>query len=245
MAYSESLSASDDAWSAFLRARFNAQRSSATLDYELQILLDPKTAVMARQLRNESVSACRLPPEVLATIFSFAQNDWQYERLSQERQQFSIGWKSITRVCCLWRKVCILDLLVVTCRLNDLQVALETASLWCDIPCYSIPIQEAPYILSRTGSSPLNLQFYGHDLSPDIHDIVSAHLESWMAPTVCLRLRSLTLYEPAEYFRMKRWLVLLRAAMPRLESLHIDISQFEAGDDIVLSGGLLPSSQTA
>ena len=83
-------------------------------DLELEVM--DERVIFARQQRNKTIGACRLPPEVLSTIFAHAQDGWmprlesidctEVDGKSQDiRTSYSLGWMLLLHVCSFWRQV--------------------------------------------------------------------------------------------------------------------------------------------
>ncbi|KZV67359.1 hypothetical protein PENSPDRAFT_754950 [Peniophora sp. CONT] len=139
------VSTSEDAWSAFIKSRFEVLASrklavgpaiqSRMLDLELSMMI--KYTRVAYQYSNASSGAAALPAEVLATIFTFAQVEWQPQRSTAK---YDLGWVLITHVCSSWRRT-----------------AISTPSLWTTVSCLCLAPRMLPEFVRRAQQSGLQL----------------------------------------------------------------------------------------
>ena len=114
------------AWQAVVQARLgNLQRGGpgdrahfAELA-EIEVEAMRESYARALELRNAAVSsACRLPPETMANVFSYLQAMWPMElkrdkntTLNEDSEDservfyFTMAWYKVAHVCRLWRQV--------------------------------------------------------------------------------------------------------------------------------------------
>ncbi|KZV67360.1 hypothetical protein PENSPDRAFT_654108 [Peniophora sp. CONT] len=141
---------SEDAWSAFIKSRFEVLASrklnvgptiqSRMLDLELSML--QKHGRIAHQYRNAFSGVAALPAEILATIFTFAQVGWQPNPRFRLTPKLDLGWVSVTHVCNSWRRA-----------------AISTPSLWTAISCSHLSLQMLPEFVHRARNSGLQLDY--------------------------------------------------------------------------------------
>ncbi|KZV63132.1 hypothetical protein PENSPDRAFT_738982 [Peniophora sp. CONT] len=158
-----------NAWSTFIASRFPADAASGSASHasELQVELEllSEYAARAKQSYNARVQACRLPAELLGTVFMLLRDIWpptasrSYAVLPQESVtdsegesdeeedetacgelvwSYSTGWMSVTSVCSIWRKV-----------------AISHPTLWCEIHCASMHPEAGAVILARSAPLPV------------------------------------------------------------------------------------------
>lgn len=72
------------------------------MDIELEVLREQFFS--AHSKRNARVMACRLPAEVLTSIFMCVQAIWRPSKPQSKDMPYGAGWTAITRVCNSWRK---------------------------------------------------------------------------------------------------------------------------------------------
>ncbi|VDB87067.1 unnamed protein product [Peniophora sp. CBMAI 1063] len=193
--------AARDAWDLVLRSRFDvAPIGLDLLDIELEVLQEQLFA--ARALRNAHAMACKLPTEVVTSIFLYTQAVWKPSRqpgLNGERMTYGAGWMSVARVCSSWRKV-----------------ALNTPCLWTNLDCLSFHPDSVMDILSRSKALPLSLTIKGSAATKKA-------LEGWLCGPVNRRTRRLTIAECTR-LQFSGWVELLDPAMPKLEVLDINVA---------------------
>ena len=111
-----------EVWSSVISSRFDCLFSPEARNgqlYERTELADIELEVLqqqigvAKRLRNKTRRACQLPPEILGSIFMFAQEDWNPQRTTTEnrryarrfRTAYSLGWMTVLHTCSTWRQV--------------------------------------------------------------------------------------------------------------------------------------------
>ncbi|VDC01791.1 unnamed protein product [Peniophora sp. CBMAI 1063] len=165
----------------------------------------------ARRIRNTSVGACRLPPEILTQVFEDAQEQWKPDREVEEEEKeedeedeedededndevedekghdvFTAGWMVVTHVCAYWRKV-----------------ALETPSLWSEtgIDVFSIHPGYIPDIMERCRGRPITLHVNPESISShnEYHALKDTRVDAWISPHVLSLTKDLTISAPPSF----------------------------------------------
>ncbi|KZV67371.1 hypothetical protein PENSPDRAFT_754962 [Peniophora sp. CONT] len=191
-----------DAWDVFLRSRFNAAVTGVDLlDVEIEVLQEQLSS--ARRQRNARNKACKLPAEVLTSIFMCAQTVWKPSKPRPKKPDegdalYGAGWMVVTRVCSSWRNV-----------------ALSTPSLWCDLDCLNLHPDSVMDIVSRSRALPLSLAING--------SASKAELEGWLCGPVNRRIKRLVITSCPRP-NLFNWIMLLYPAMPSLEALKISLA---------------------
>ncbi|VDC01767.1 unnamed protein product [Peniophora sp. CBMAI 1063] len=143
------------------------------LDSELSNI--EKALYHARQLRNLKTGPCKLPAEVLVSVFEYVQTEWPpLRRPSEERDTFDAGWMSLAHVCSKWREILI-----------------GVPSLWSKptLNTFDIPHQYIPDILFRARLNPLDLELDYTGGSDTVLNDIGAN--AWLSPSVLRRARRL------------------------------------------------------
>ncbi|KZV63087.1 hypothetical protein PENSPDRAFT_691966 [Peniophora sp. CONT] len=214
-------------WDAIIRSRFDLQQTQesetvASLDLELEALRSSLS--LATRLRNSRNPACRLPVEVLSTIFASAQTDWhpQCQATGNTRAQkkdpnlirYTAGWMGVSRVCSQWR-----------------QTALASSSLWCKVHCLALHPDSAAEMLSRSNRLKLSLVLDGfyrpaYSLDRASEDALSV----WLCRSILRRTRQLVLQRlPGEL--LERCYPYICTYMPLLEDLSVSVLRDHSGSE--------------
>ncbi|KZV67355.1 hypothetical protein PENSPDRAFT_688159 [Peniophora sp. CONT] len=184
------------AWSAFMRSRLetphaqtvfgSALEQQSIVEVELKMLRH--YTALAGQRLNALRPAGRLPGELLAIIFAYAQapssslkdfsDGWMPRRLLVDpvlpgdkpvigvkknitkNVRYDIGWIGLTHVCSAWRTV-----------------ALQNNNLWQSITCFALPVRSVSEIVARAGS--LSLRIKTHERLGD--EIETVALDTWLS----------------------------------------------------------------
>ncbi|VDC04025.1 unnamed protein product [Peniophora sp. CBMAI 1063] len=209
------MSSIKESWMSLIETRFNVEHlrgSSAdflgrhlpSLDDEL--LYMSRGMAIARRRRNMFTAACRIPAEVLSSIFTFsAQSGWSPSR--RPRGRFDYGWMYITHVCAYWR-----------------EVAIGTASLWTNHPdCLDLPTEIVPHVVHRARNLRHGFEVNTYDVEVDL----GKQLMSAWASSVPFgsHVQSLTLAGNEEGFEIVRQYV--QQPMNGLEELAVEMEDLE------------------
>ncbi|KZV74792.1 hypothetical protein PENSPDRAFT_749133 [Peniophora sp. CONT] len=230
---SESRSAPRDTWESFIASRFDVgggdggigTLSSRLSDLDLELELFQEQIVVAKRRRNSVTPCCRLPPELLAIVFSALQAVWQPARLSESNgagsRNYGHGWMTVTHVCHSWRKA-----------------GLSARELWTHIDCVNLPTSFTATMLSRSRTMPLSLTLEGSGLSPEV-------LSNWLYAPVLRRTRELSITDMSisEFGACIRH---LNSPMPELEELTLALPitvRLSADLDAHLTGASYPCLQ--
>ncbi|KZV63391.1 hypothetical protein PENSPDRAFT_757981 [Peniophora sp. CONT] len=224
--------ASEEAWSTFLRSRFETCARARFKDFavgradlaDLELAVMEGRVIYARQQRNKVMGACRLPPEILSKVFTHAQEDWSPALQGKDRifdngqdrvirARYSSGWMNLLHVCSSWR-----------------QTALGSPSLWCNISCMDVHPDSVPTLLARSRGLPLSLSINGASLSFNDGDDLQAQLSwLWLSKPALRRTRRLVLDNVPDH-RLHQWLRNLLHPMPLLETFKVNNSRRERPD---------------
>ncbi|VDC04323.1 unnamed protein product [Peniophora sp. CBMAI 1063] len=205
------------AWETFVEARFrphtvslapHRRQEERVWDADLELTALEMMAVKARQHRNKATTACSLPPEILACIFSFVSSEWAPHGKATlggahaAKVRYSLGWMQLLHTCTSWR-----------------QVALGMPELWTHIRCLDLHPRSLPTLLARSRLLPLTIHADGNTTMPDgvANPSVS---RGWLTPSVFRRTRKLVL-ENIPNALLQLWINELRHPMPQLEVLEL------------------------
>jgi len=109
------------------------------IDDELESLA--KTARALKLRRNALAPISRLPPEIIAIIFSFLSLPREYVRLLTGDKQDNLAWLRVSHVCYRWR-----------------EIALNQPRFWSRIDFTTLTSAGATEVLSRSKMAPLELE---------------------------------------------------------------------------------------
>lgn len=229
------------AWENIVRSRFSfaeAHRVPRTdrlhmLELELQTMRSHYA--VALRYRNAAVAACSLPPEVLAAIFSFAQDSWSpnywfanatsYHGPDAPLRYF-LGWMTVTHVCTQWRQVS-----DITSRARSrsnpdnipiiLQVALNSPHLWQNLDCIHLDPRRATDYLLLSGCLPLHLKLSEADLPYQATKDTPVVAGNWITKSTLQRTERLDVN--FKQHRFEQWASCLELPAPALKRLSITI----------------------
>ncbi|KZV63079.1 hypothetical protein PENSPDRAFT_739012 [Peniophora sp. CONT] len=216
--------ASRETWATFLRSRFGTC-ARADLDFfdatvkrsdlaDLELDIMEEHVVFARQQHNKVMGACRLPPEVLSTVLTLAQEEWSPSLKSIDcalsngkwhiTREYSLGWMSLLHICSFWR-----------------QTVLGAPSMWCNIPCMGVHTKSIPTLLARSRGLPLSLLIDGVSLDVQDGDGLNMDLSgNWLSEFSLERTKELVIDNMPDRY-LKQWLGKLNHPMPLLEIFRI------------------------
>ncbi|KZV73608.1 hypothetical protein PENSPDRAFT_750011 [Peniophora sp. CONT] len=217
-----------DVWSPLVDQRFNAgptaTASSHLSSYDAELAFANRANVMAKKRRNMLVPACRIPTEILSTIFALAQSSWKPKcGRSGKKYTYDLGWTYVSHVCGYWR-----------------HVALRTPTLWNTIDCLSLPHRSAFSTYHRSKLLPLSLTFNNEGALYD--DKALEHAAApWLTPIVVSRIESLTISycEVSEGNAIGR---LFLRPMPHLAYLEVSLDSDPQGPVPRLSPRFCPEA---
>ncbi|KZV66271.1 hypothetical protein PENSPDRAFT_755838 [Peniophora sp. CONT] len=181
----------------------------ASLDEELRLMDDPEThaSARARRLRNMTITACRLPVELLTTIFAFVKDDWRPSESLHERR-YDLRWIQVTYVCSHWRSI-----------------ALSKPTLWSSFDGYQIPPQFSALILARSQSLSIDLSWNSEYLDYEVCSKTLGDMEGWiLSEPILQRTRKLAVHiaDFDELDLIQDWSA---ANIPLLEELRLELSR--------------------
>ncbi|VDC04020.1 unnamed protein product [Peniophora sp. CBMAI 1063] len=170
----------EDVWTPLVDQRFtitpNAIPPSQLTAFDAELAYANKAVLVAKKRRNLLAPACRLPFEILSTIFALVQQIWT-PGVERERKvyEYDLGWLRVSHVCQYWRNV-----------------AVQTPSLWTKIPCLALPPRAAFWFYLRSRHAPLHLTL---ETEMGLYDppTLGRAVSSWFAPSVLSRVHSLSL----------------------------------------------------
>src|SRR6267154_5285896 len=117
----------------------SAERLRRAIDDELESL--EKTTRALKLRRNALAPISRLPPEIIALIFSFLSLPREYVRLLTGDKQNILAWLRVSHVCHRWR-----------------EIALNQPRFWSRIDFTTLTSAGATEVLSRSKMAPLELE---------------------------------------------------------------------------------------
>lgn len=109
------------------------------LDDELESM--EKSARALKLRRNALAPISRLPPETIATIFSFLHPPRGYAKILTGDEQYSLAWLRVAHVCHRWR-----------------EIALNQPRFWSHIDFTALTVEGATEFLSRSKMAPVKLE---------------------------------------------------------------------------------------
>jgi hypothetical protein len=121
------------------RIEGSPERIRRAIDDELESL--EKTTRTLKLRRNALAPISRLPPEIIATIFSFLSLPREYLRLLPGDKQEVLAWLRVSHVCHRWR-----------------EIALNQPRFWSRIDFTTLTSDGATEVLSRSKMAPLELE---------------------------------------------------------------------------------------
>ncbi|KZV67384.1 hypothetical protein PENSPDRAFT_688187 [Peniophora sp. CONT] len=216
---------SEDAWDKIVRARFSTHvdascfrgglsRADRLYMLELELKTMRTSYTVAQRYRNAAVTSCCLPFEVLANIFSFAQDIWEprYGRVrvvghnptTNDPLVYHLGWITVTHVCSRWR-----------------QAALSSPYLWRKLDCIHLNPQRAADYLLLSGRLPLDLTLSENYLIYQATSNTSIAARNWLSKSTLERTERLDIQFERE--RFEPWASCLELAAPALKELRIHV----------------------
>ncbi|KZV63394.1 hypothetical protein PENSPDRAFT_657330 [Peniophora sp. CONT] len=224
-------SAAREAWSSLLHSRFDACVHAAQSHFpgaslelaDIELRVVEEQVVHARQQRNKVAGACRLPPEILSSIFLFAKDSWHprygwgptcksvalnKDQPGKLQMEYTLGWMVLLHICSVWR-----------------QAALGAPFLWTHVPVMDLHIHAIPTFLARSRGLPLSV-YVNTDVWPDDGSVPVPATGSWLCKSVLRRTEVLT-FEDVHDIQLWQYLSKLCYPMPLLHTFEVDNSNHE------------------
>ncbi|VDC07644.1 unnamed protein product [Peniophora sp. CBMAI 1063] len=170
------MSSTDAAWLPLVQHLFDDD-CVAIEDLDRKLASIHEYEILAKQKRNARVGACKLPPEIVGEILSFAHALWPPRRIERAVEKpYGAGWMSLTHVCSFWRKV-----------------AIALPALWQNVNILDVHPNYSNDILTRSARRPLRLSSRAdlRFVDTDAHVMLAERI--WLNASVLHRVEELEL----------------------------------------------------